>query len=60
MILNSAMERLENITYRQIQVREVIYDCEARAGTYQVSVLFCSEGKENMNNEDAMFTCISK
>ena len=46
MILKSAMGRLENITYQQIQVREVIYDCEVRADTNQVSVLFCSEGKK--------------
>ena len=45
MILKSAMERSENITYQQVQVREVIYDCEERAVTNQVSVLFCSEGK---------------
>ena len=60
MILKSAMERSENITYQQVQVRKVIYDCEARAVTNQVSVLFCSEGKKNVNNKDAVFTCISK
>ena len=46
MILKSAMEWSENITYQQVQVREVIYDCEARAVTNQVSVLFCSKGKK--------------
>ena len=60
MILKSAMEQSENITYQQVQAHKVIYDCEAHAVTNQVSVLFCSKGKKNMNNEDAMFMCISK